>query len=135
MHALLLAICLAAISSESMAQPFQTYEGADALQVAGSGTRITSNGIDFWTTGRPSRPHRILGILVDARGKGILGGDPITSKAFAKRVREVGGDAVVVLSRDVDTRAVIFDQGIAAPVRRQTTRFLVVRYEDSPPQK
>lgn len=108
---------------------FQAYEGPDAVQVGSGGTKVQGNGIDFWTTGTPPRRYRILGILVDSRGMGLLGGSPVNSKAFAGRVKEVGGDGVVVMGQDVAVRGAFVSNGVVGLARQQTTRFLVVRYE------
>lgn len=123
-----LAAILAATAA-SAGDGFQAYEGPDAVRAGAGGTKVQANGIDFWTTGAPPRSYRVLGLLVDSRGMGLLGGNPVSSKAFAARVQAAGGDAVIFLDQDVDVRGAFVSNGVVGLARRKTTRFLVIRYE------
>jgi hypothetical protein len=78
---------------------FAQYEGPAAEQSGTGGTKITKDGVDFWTTGTPPRRYRILGVLTDSRYE-AWGKKAVGSGGVARRIRELGGDAVVVLDRE-----------------------------------
>lgn len=75
---------------------YSTYDGPDPVVTGKGGAKITEQGIDWWTGGDPPRPYRIVGILTDTRGNGRFSGDALGSKNIAKKVKAVGGNAVVV---------------------------------------
>ena len=79
---------------------FSTYEGPDAVQTGTGGAKITKDGVDFWTDGTPPRKYQILGFLTDTRQDKLLSGHAIGSSGLAKRVREAGGDALIVMGQD-----------------------------------
>jgi hypothetical protein len=81
-------------------QMYAAYDGPDAVKVGAGGTRLEKNGIEFWTSGAPSRPFRVLGIFTDARKDRWWDGDALGSGSIARRAKEAGGDAVIVLSAD-----------------------------------
>ena len=49
------------------AQVYATYEGTASIQIGSGGTKVTANGIDYWTTGTPPRRYQVLEISTDAR--------------------------------------------------------------------
>jgi len=48
-------------------QQFAAYDGPTKVFKGEGGTKVTNDGIDFWTTGSPSKNYRVLGILTDQR--------------------------------------------------------------------
>lgn len=131
-----LLFALAGLSAASAAHAglqFAQYDGPTAVQSGTGGTRITKDGVDFWTTGTPPRRYRIIGVLTDTRyeawGKKALG-----SAGVAKRIRELGGDAVVLLGqKDRSDGAYIVPLGssvIGGDDVKTTTELEVIKYLD-----
>lgn len=129
------------ISSPALAkQEYATYEGADAIRTGAGGSRISKNGIDYWTTGTPPRRYQILGILTDARKNRLLDGNVIGSKSVAKIVKSAGGDAVIVAgsetrdwgtigTTDGDISGSTFSGTFnSISITRTTTQLLVIKY-------
>lgn len=137
MALLVISFCAAPAVAKSR---FQPYEGADAVLEGKGGTRITKNGIDYWTSGMPPRRFKVLGLIEDRRGTGVLAGEAIGSKSVAKAAKQAGGDAVVFLSADTRMTGVVtggqasaygnqaYGSGWAAPVGRTTSKLAVVKY-------
>ncbi len=88
---------LLATTSVSAKQTWAAYEGRDAIQAGQGGTKVQKNGIDYWTSGTPPHRFQVLGMLTDARKDRIFDGDVIGSKSIASKVKEAGGDAVIVM--------------------------------------
>lgn len=102
---------------------FQFYDGNDSIHVGSGGTRVTANGIDYWTHGQPPKRFQIIGIIVDDRGtahkalNSALDGKVIGSPKVAKLCKDHGGDAVIVDSQAPDEYS-----------DREVTTLLVVKY-------
>jgi hypothetical protein len=96
-------------TTQAQAKPqFAAYEGQDSIQTGRGGTRVTRNGMDFWTTGAPSRRYRITGVITDKKCLGTkLCGDPINRPAIAEAAKAGGGDGVIVLGKSNDTRGMV----------------------------
>lgn len=115
-------------------QHFQPYEGKDAVQEGRGGTRVTRNGVDFWSNGTPPRRFQVIGMMEDRRGNGVLAGEIIGSASIAKATRKAGGDAVIVLSSNVHSAGVV--GGVsngnfwAGSVEKRTTQLIVIKYLD-----
>ena len=114
------------------AQVYATYEGTASIQIGSGGTKVTANGIDYWTTGTPPRRYQVLEISTDARKDRLADGHVLGSKSVAKRTREAGGDAVIFNDADTKLAGV---SGYAANgylagriVNRTTTHLIVVKY-------
>jgi uncharacterized protein YbaP (TraB family) len=74
---------------------FAAYEGTGSNVITGKGgTKVSENGIDYWTTGDPPRPFHYLGAMK------VVGDDPIGRKDVAKEAVKAGGDAVVLKRSD-----------------------------------
>jgi len=95
-----LALTMFAPAQVSAKQQFSLYEGPDAVRIGKGGARIDKNEIQYWTQGAPNRPFRVIGIFQDARKDRWWDGDAIGSKSIAKKVIEVGADAVVLLDQN-----------------------------------
>lgn len=137
------AILLAAIwTSPAQAKAhFAAYEGHDAIQEGRGGTRATRNGMDYWTTGAPTRRYQIIGVITDGKCMGIkLCGDPINRPAIAQAARAGGGDAVIVLGKSNDVRGMVGGSasyagphatqgfGWSSAVLERGTTMLVIKY-------
>ena len=119
---------------------FVAYEGKDAISEGRGGTKVVAHGVDFWTTGEPPKRFQVLGIITDKRGTGWIAGDAIGSSSVATKVKEVGGDAVIVMGQSSKVTGYVhggqasvngntaYGSGWSAPVERATTRMVVVKY-------
>lgn len=102
---------------------FTEYRGSGIVEGKGGTVRVV-DGIDFWENGPPNRKFRIIGVIDDSRGDGLIqrsGRDG----TLAKVAKERGGDAIIFLGQDRELRG-ITDDG-AAHYRRMT-KIAVVRY-------
>ena len=126
-------IILALLASPAWAgSRLSTYEGPDAVQTGTGGAKITKDGVDFWTDGTPPRKYQILGFLTDTRQDKLLSGHAVGSSGLAKRVREAGGDALIVMGQDERNSGIVggINGGFAwgRSVHKITTKFAVIRY-------
>ena len=147
MKALALAVWLMAILiviPASAKTRYEAYEARNAVVEGQGGSRTTANGIDFWTTGDPPRRYQIIGIIRDNRGTGAFFGNAIGSSGIAKKVREVGGDAVILMNQNSSVKSVwsqgqastlgnqTYGSGVAIPIEERVTTFAVVKYLPEP---
>src|SRR5437870_12522601 len=97
MHRLFLILVMALFCAGCASTDFQAWEGRNSVIEGHGGTRKVVDGVDIWTTGDPPRRFRILGILDDERPGGII---PMAELKHdvAKKARERGGDALIVIS-------------------------------------
>ena len=80
-------------SSPAFAQAkidFAAYEGPPRIEQGEGGTKITKNGIDYWTTGTPPRRYHEF----------WDGGQAVGSPSIAKKVKAAGGNAVIMQSQE-----------------------------------
>ncbi|WP_375178093.1 hypothetical protein [Sphingobium yanoikuyae] len=119
---------------------YEPYEARNSLNEGQGGSRTTKDGVDFWTTGDPPRRYQIIGIIRDNRGTGALHGNAIGSSGIAKKVHEVGGDAVILLNQNSSVKGIwsqgqasayggqTSGSGLAIPIQERVTMFAVVKY-------
>jgi hypothetical protein len=113
---------------------FALYEGPPRIMQGDGGTKITKNGIDYWTTGTPPRRYQVIGFVQDKRDELLDSGHAIGSPNIAGKVKRAGGDAVVVESQDEVGKsggvgaAGAFFGWFAAGGSKTITRMLVVKY-------
>ena len=124
---------------------YVAYEGLDSISEGRGGTKVVAHDVDFWTTGQPPRRFQVLGIITDKRGTGWIAGDAVGSNSVAKKVKEVGGDAVIVMDQNSRITGYVhggqanvngnaaYGSGWTAPVEEATTRMVVVKYLPSDP--
>ena len=124
---------------------FERYEARDSIIEGNGGSRIEKDGIDFWTMGDPPRRYQIIGIIRDNRGTGVFHGNAIGSSGIAKKVREVGGDGVILLNQDSALKGIYsqgqatangnqaFGSSFAIPIEERVTTFIVVKYLEPSP--
>lgn len=116
---------------------FQVYEGRNNVFQGEGGTRTSIAGIDFWEHGDPPRKCELLGIITDDRPGGMVPMSRLKAD-IAKKAKEVGGDAVVLLSSGsnirgyaVNTSAYSYGTtGTAVPITRNKASFAVLKYLD-----
>lgn len=137
---LVIALLLMASSSANARPKFVAYEGKDSVSEGRGGTKLVSHGIDFWTTGEPPRRFQVLGVLTDNRSRGLLHGDAVGSGSVAAKVKEAGGDAVIILGQSSKvtgyvhggqanlTGGTAYGFGWSRPVSEETTQMVVIKY-------
>lgn len=76
------------------------YDGPAMIATGTGGTKITKHGIDYWTSGTPPRRYQVIGLISDKRDETWDGGHAIGSPKVASKVKEAGGDAVILRSQD-----------------------------------
>jgi hypothetical protein len=104
---------------------------------------MSSDGIDFWTTGAPPRRYRILGVLTDTRRDQWIAAGSFASDV-AQKVKKVGGDAVIYMNESKEfvgtynaanatatssgntTRA--SGSGFGVAINNRTTQMVVIKY-------
>jgi hypothetical protein len=79
---------------------YSAYEGPASIKTGEGGTKITKNGIDYWTSGTPPRQYEVIGMVQDRRDEAWDGGNAIGSPSIAKKVRAAGGDAVIMQAQN-----------------------------------
>jgi len=125
-------LALLAVSPVFGEQVYASYEGPASIQSGSGGTKVTANGIDYWTTGTPPRQYQVLGILTDARKDRRADGHVLGSKSVAKRTLEAGGNAVIFNDAESKLSGVggYAGSGFFAgrTINRTTTHLTVVRY-------
>jgi hypothetical protein len=94
---------LIAIPGHSHAQAravYSKYEGKEIIKTGEGGSRTTKHGIDYWTSGEPPRKFQLIGTIQDKRDEQMDGGHAVGSPGIAKKVKEAGGDAVIIESEE-----------------------------------
>lgn len=120
---------------------FATYEGPPRILQGEGGTKITKNGIDYWTTGTPPRRYQVIGFVQDRRDETWDGGHAIGSPNIAGKVKRAGGDAVIIESQDEAGKsggygsANSFGGWFASGGSKTITRMLVIKYLPEDPPK
>lgn len=138
MGTLICAAALAALASPAFAgSTFAAYEGANSVVTGTGGTKVVDEGIDWWTAGDPPRKFQILGVITDERRDKPLSGKAIGSKSIAKKVNEVGGNAVIVHNQDARASGVVGFANLSGAsafgsskvVNTITTQLIVIKYQ------
>lgn len=109
---------------------YQPYEGRNAFRDGEGGTRVTVDGVDIWSNGTPPRRYEILGVLTIEVGGGAGAASVIRAEA-ASRVKAAGGDAAIQMDATESVSGMVMMSNVAIPSRRLTTRFLVIRYDET----
>lgn len=123
-HCLLVTVLVAMFATSCTTTNFTKYRGEGVVDGKGGTIRVVE-GIDFWENGEPDRKYRILGVIDDSRGEGLIsriGKD----KAIAKVAQEHGGDAVILSDSSREFRGMHLDSGNAR--YKRITKFAVVKY-------
>lgn len=99
----ILSMVLALSATPSLADAkidFALYEGAPVIKTGTGGTKITKNGVDWWTTGEPPRRYQVIGAVQDKRDEMWDGGHALGSPSITRKVKKAGGDAVIIQSEN-----------------------------------
>lgn len=120
---------------------FAVFEGPIDIRKGDGGTKITKNGIDYWTSGTPPRRYQIIGRISDRRSEEWDGGHAVGSPSIARKVLKAGGNAVILLDQqDVGTGGGGFGNlsggwgsFFSVGTSKTTTVFVVVKYLDELP--
>jgi len=97
MRAIVLFAALAAALSACVTTNYKPYEGA-AVQMGTGGARTSIAGVDLWEDGTPPRKYLVVGIIDDKRRNEALDRSSFHGD-IAKKVKENGGDAAIILGR------------------------------------
>jgi len=124
----LIALALAAAPPAFAKQKFLAFEGDEQIARGTGGTRVTKDGVDFWTTGTPARRYKVIGVINDKRGDGWFSREVAGSPAIAKLVKKNGGDAVIMGEAREQNNGYVFAGNAAIAVRKNLTQMLVVKY-------
>jgi hypothetical protein len=137
----ILAVAVAITGCAHVQQQFAAYEGPEKAFKGSGGTKVTTDGIDFWTTGSPPRNYRVLGILTDQRRDQRFAASSFGPDVAAEAKR-VGGDAVVIFDEAKEfvgtystgtatvNTTTAFGSGTGIAIRDKITRLLVIKYLD-----
>ena len=132
MRTVIFSVALLLASPALSEQVFAAYEGPASIQLGAGGTKITANGIDYWTTGTPPRRYQVLGVLTDARKDRRSDGHVVGSKSVARRTIDAGGNAVIFDEATSKLSGVggYVGSGFFAgrTINRTTTQLMVVKY-------
>lgn len=136
MRALILAAVIVVVSpAPALARSaFQPYEGKDAVQEGRGGAKTIVDGVEFWTMGDPPRRYQIVGLITDTRGTGLFSGKAV-GPGTAKKIREVGADAGIVLDESESIRSYLMTGDMAMAARRKTAVIVAVKYLDDEPKR
>jgi len=95
---LLVLLLIVAILAGCASTDFQPVESQGPLLGQGQwGTRKVVDGVDIWTMGAPPRKYRVLGVINDTRGGGVI---PMAGyySGIAAKVKQYGGNAAIEVS-------------------------------------
>lgn len=107
---------------------YRSYEG-NAKQFEGTGgTKVTTDGIDFWSNGSPPRKFVMLGIVTSEIGAGY-GDEYMIRSAVSSKVKQAGGDAAIEMNNNTSFAGVLNTQpGVYFAVSARQMKFAVVKY-------
>lgn len=131
---LVLAVAAATPALAGAKIDFAAYEGPPKIVQGEGGTKITKNGIDYWTTGTPPRRYQLIGFVQDKRDEDWDGGQAVGSPGVARKVKKAGGDAVIIESQEEAGKGGGAGYGtglfgiLAMGGSKTITRMLVIRY-------
>lgn len=109
---------------------YQPYVGRNNIYKGDGGTKVTSNGVDFWANGAPPRGFSIIGVASSEVGAG-WGDEAMIRSAVASEVKKQGGDAAIQIGEN--SRFVGFiptPQGGFMGGSAKQLRFHVIKYVD-----
>ena len=95
---LLVLLLIVAILAGCASTDFQPVESQGPLLGQGQwGTRKVVDGVDIWTMVAPPRKYRVLGVINDTRGGGVI---PMAGyySGIAAKVKQYGGNAAIEVS-------------------------------------
>lgn len=107
---------------------FQPYEGKNNLYEGNGGTKVVSDGVEFWANGTPPRKYSILGIVASEIGAGYMSESLIRS-SVAEEVKKRGGNAAIQVDDNSRFAGIIkTSPNIYLAAGRRQMRFAVIKY-------
>lgn len=103
---------------------YSEYRGSSIREGHG-GTVRTVNGIDFWENGTPDRKYKIVGVIDDSRGEGLISRSSKDSD-IAAEAKARGGDGVIFVNSDRELKGV--DLGNGDVHYKRVSKFEVIQY-------
>jgi hypothetical protein len=94
----LISLSLTALLVGCASTNYQAIESQGPVVAQGQwGTRKVVDGVDIWTMGAPPKKYRVLGVINDTRGGGVI---PMAGyySGIAAKVKQYGGDAAIEVS-------------------------------------
>jgi uncharacterized protein YceK len=126
----LIIVSLIAALSGCATVNFQAYEGKNSVQEGQGGTKVVTDGVDFWANGAPPRKYSIIGIIDSEIGEG-LGDMAILRAAVASEVKKQGGNAAIQLDSGTEFGgAVRTGPGLFMAISNKKIKYSVVKYLD-----
>ena len=126
MRKLLLVLSITALSACTSVN-YQSFEGDNKVLTGQGGTKIVVDGIEFWDNGSPVRPYKLLGVVEGNTDDG-WGAESSIRSAVAAEVKKRGGDAVVLISNNVQFTGVVKAAYADIATGSRTTKFGVIKY-------
>lgn len=115
---------------------YSSFVGSEVLQGTG-GTLKKENGIDVWENGTPPRRYKIIGIVDDERGDGLI---PQSSRMqhVTEKAKEHGGDAIILVGEQLEHKGSYtnvymqqnYGYGTTNANYRSHSKFAVIKYVD-----
>lgn len=84
----------------------------------------TVEGMEFWLDGAPDRTYKIVGMVRGTSEDGIS----ILRTAVAKKARENGGDAVIIVSKNRRNSGIGFVGNYAYTTTEDEEQYYVIKY-------
>ena len=129
-------LAMAALCAAGPATPanigFQPKEQPAVVVAGEGGIKLSNRGVDIWIVGDPAGKYRQIGVLTDTRW-GLLAGDALTSRALARRIKQIGGDAAFVLEGGGRNDWGFYSDRARFLSKETITRVMVVKYVRSEP--
>ena len=130
MKKILLPIALSIFLSACATVDYQPYEGTKKTHLGEGGTKLVTNGIDFWANGEPNRKYQILGIAVSEVGSGF-GDEGLIRSSVSKEVIKQGGNAAIQLTNNERVSGAIkLSPTLYGVANTKQIKFAVVKYID-----
>jgi hypothetical protein len=139
---LLLTVSLLAVTGCATTE-FKPFEAKVNSYEGKGGTKTIVEGMELWDNGDPPRTYKVLGIIEDRRGSGLI---PMASlqSDIVQKAKEVGGDAVIQLSSQSQitgmyttgsasayrygNSSTAYGSSTSVPIGKTMSKFAVIKY-------
>jgi hypothetical protein len=121
-------LAIAALLVGCATADYRPYEG-NATQYEGTGgTKVTADGVDFWSNGMPPRKFVLLGVVISEIGAGY-GDEYLIRSSVAAKVKQVGGHAAIEMNNNTSFAGVLRTApGVYMAANARQMKFAVVKY-------
>ena len=124
------ALTIALVLSGCATVSYQPYEGSNNIHAGRGGTKVVSNGIDFWANGEPNRRYKILGVASSEVGSGI-GDEDLIRAAVSREVQRRGGDAAIEMANSNRFSGVVqLSPTLYGAANTKQIKYAVIKYMD-----